>query len=249
MPRTGPKGGKVACEDCAMYPLCRPLKVGEGELDLVGTILKRQQPFKRGESLYRKGDPFKSIYAICSGSVKVSTFSEATGEEHISGFCLPGELIGAEAINQQRYPRNATALENSKICEIPFHRLEEFGVHMPALQNEIIRLMASELLHYQWLAASFLGRKSAEEKLAAFLLNLSLRLQERGFSGTSFRLSMTRGDIGNYFGLAKETVSRMLTRFQADGLISAKGSRIQIHDLKRLQAMTGDPPMDYVALP
>jgi CRP/FNR family transcriptional regulator len=178
------------------------------------------------------------VYAVRSGSLK--TFSiMADGREQVTGFYLPGELVGLDAISLGRHPSSAKALESSSICELSFLDLEALGEQIPGLQRQILRVMSRELLDDE-LLLMLIGKKTAEERLAAFLVTLAMRFRLRGFSATEYNLSMSRSDIGNYLGLAVETVSRLFTRFQHEELLSVKRRRIHIHDLEKLSMLAGE---------
>jgi CRP/FNR family transcriptional regulator len=230
---------KVACKDCNLFQLCLPVGIDAKELEELDNIIKRRRPVKRGEHLFRVGDPFQAIYAVRSGSIKTYTPTE-DGHEQVTGFHLPGELLGLDAINLQHHPCAAKALETTSICEIPFDRLEELSMRLPSLQHQLLKILSKEILHDQSLLM-LLGKKSAEERLAALLLSLSNRYLQRGFSPTDFYLSMSRNDIGNYLGLAVETVSRLFSRFQEEGLLSVQRKHVCITDLPRLREVANAP--------
>lgn len=230
---------KVACKDCNLFQLCLPVGIDARELEELDSIIKRRRPVKRGEHLFRVGDPFQAIYAVRSGSIKTYTPTE-DGHEQVTGFHLPGELLGLDAINLGHHPCAAKALETTSICEIPFDRLEELSMRLPSLQHQLLKIMSKEILHDQSLLM-LLGKKSAEERLAALLISLSTRYQQRGFSPTDFYLSMSRNDIGNYLGLAVETVSRLFTRFQDESLLSVQRKHVCITDLPRMRTIANAP--------
>lgn len=234
---------RVACKDCNLFQLCLPVGIDARELEELDSIIKRRRPVKRGEHLFRVGDPFQAIYAVRSGSIKTYTPTE-DGHEQVTGFHLPGELLGLDAINLQHHPCAAKALETTSLCEIPFDRLEELSMRLPSLQHQLLKIMSKEILHDQSLLM-LLGKKSAEERLAALLLSLSTRYQQRGFSPSDFYLSMSRNDIGNYLGLAVETVSRLFTRFQDEGLLSVQRKHVCIVDLPRMRAIANAPNVDW----
>lgn len=224
---------KVACKDCNLFQLCLPVGIDEKELEELDNIIKRRRPLKRGDHLFQVGSPFQSIYAVRSGSIKTYTPTE-DGYEQVTGFHLPGELLGLDAINLEHHPCAAKALETTSLCEIPFNRLEELSTHLPSLQHQMLKIMSKEILHDHSLLM-LLGKKSAEERLAALLLSLSNRYQQRGFSPTDFYLSMSRNDIGNYLGLAVETVSRLFSRFQEEGVLDVQRKHVCITDLVQLR--------------
>lgn len=228
-------GLKAACRNCSLYHLCLPLGIDNDDMDELDRIIRRKRPLRRGEYLFQAGDPFRAIYAIRSGSVKTFAATEE-GHEQVTGFHLPGELVGLDAIIRERHPCSSRALETTSVCEIPFDRLEELGGKIPGLQRQLLRLMSKELLEDEQLMM-LLGKKSAEGRLAALLISISDRFKQRGFSAREFNLSMSRNDIANYLGLAVETVSRLFTRFQADGLLSADRKHVIIQDIERLNCL------------
>jgi CRP/FNR family transcriptional regulator len=229
----------VSCRNCSMYGICTPPGADANTMALLENAVKKRRVVSRGEHLYRAGDPFTSIYCVRSGSIKTYVNSD-DGSEQVTGFHLPGELLGLAGICATDMPGSAVALETSSVCEIPFDRIDILTESLPGLKDELIRLLSQKVLHYQTLTM-LLSRKSAEERLAALLLSLSTRFQRRGFSATEFYLSMSRNDIGNYLGLAVETVSRMFTRFDADGLLTVQRKYVKLHDLERLKVMAGSP--------
>jgi len=226
---------KVACKNCSLFQLCLPVGIDEADLESLDRIIKRRRPVKRGEHLFHIGESFQAIYAVRSGSIKTYTPTE-DGHEQVTGFHLPGELLGLDAVNTAFHPCAAKALETTSICEIPFTQLEELSNRIPTLQHQLLKVMSREILHDQSLLM-LLGKKSAEERLAALLMSLSDRYHQRGFSPTEFYLSMSRNDIGNYLGLAVETVSRLFTRFQEEGLLTVQRKHIRILDLRQMREM------------
>jgi CRP/FNR family transcriptional regulator len=226
---------KVACKDCSLYQLCLPVGIGEADLERLERIVRRRRPVARGEHLFRIGDTFRCFYAVRSGSVKSYTLLE-DGREQITGFHLPGELVGLDAMAAGRHPCAARTLEVTSVCEIPFDEFERLWEQIPTLSRQMLRIMSREIANEQ-LQMTQLGQKSSEERLAAFLVGLSARFAQRGFSPTEFNLSMSRVDIGNYLGLAEETVSRLFTRFQELGVLSVVRKNVRIHDLERLRSL------------
>lgn len=228
---------KLACSSCSLHQLCLPMGIGLDDVERLDAIIKRRRPLARGSYVFHLGDTFRSLYAIRSGSVKTYTITE-DGSEQITGFHLPGELIGLDAINSNQHPCGAKALETTSICEIPFERMEELAVAVPALGRQMLRIMSREL-NSDGELLTLLGKKSADERLAALLISLSMRFQERGFSPREFHLSMSRNDIGNYLGLAIETVSRLFSRFQQQGLICVQSKYIHLKELHQLRELAG----------
>lgn len=227
----------VACKDCGIYLLCRAVG-GDVDLSLLDTIVKNRRTFKRGEFLFRAGEPFRAFYAIRCGSVKTSVLAR-DGRTQVTGFHITGELLGLSAIVTGQYTCEARALETTGVCEVPLERFEELSKEMPALPYQMLKVMSQEIQHNQELML-LLGKKNAEERLATYLLSLSRRFEKRNYSPTQFTLSMSRSDIGNYLGLAEETVCRILMRFQEEELITAQRRQIRLNDLERLKAIARD---------
>jgi CRP/FNR family transcriptional regulator len=226
------KDFKRACGTCSLRELCLPYGIGKEDLSRLEQLVQRIPTVHRGAHLFRQGDPLKAIFAIRTGSIKSITLG-ADGAEQITGFHFPGELVGLDAIAGDIHDCSAIGLEDSSLCAIPFGQLDELSGHVPGLRRQLMRLLSKEIQQDQHLLL-LLGKKSAEARLAAFLINLSGRFARRGLSATRFQLSMSRGEIANYLGLAVETVSRLLARFQHDGLLAVEGRAVMVRDLGRL---------------
>jgi len=224
---------KIACKSCSLITLCLPMGLDPEDMDRLDRIIKRSRPLHRGDHLFRESDAFQCLYIVKTGSVKSYAPSEDGGEQ-VLGFHLPGELIGLDAIENATHNCSAKVLETSAICEIPFAHLEELSTSIPSLQHQMYRLLSREISQDENML-TLLGKNNAEERLAAFLLSLSARFKRRGFSPYDFYLSMSRHEIGNYLGLAVETVSRLFTRFQDEGLLEVERKHIQLLDLQRLE--------------
>lgn len=235
-------GLKKACSTCSLHDLCIPMGVSDEELDALESIINRRRPLQRGEYLYRPGDRMVAIYAVRSGSVKTSALSD-DGQEQVTGFHLPGELLGLDAISDGTHPCFARALETTSVCEIPFDQLEELAGRISGLQRQLFRIMSREIQTDEHLV-TLLAKKSSDARLAAFLLSLSSRFGERGFSRQEFNLTMSRNDIANYLGLAVETVSRLFTRFQDSGMLQVDRKLVHILDLDRMHQVAGAQSVD-----
>ncbi|AEF22841.1 MULTISPECIES: fumarate/nitrate reduction transcriptional regulator Fnr [Pseudomonas] len=225
------------CKDCSLASLCLPLSLDLEDMDALDDIVKRGRPLKKGEFLFRQGDTFNSVFAVRSGALKTFSLSDA-GEEQITGFHLPSELVGLSGMDTELYPVSAQALETTSVCEIPFERLDELSVSLPQLRRQLMRIMSREIRDDQQMML-LLSKKTADERIATFLVNLSARFSARGFSANQFRLAMSRNEIGNHLGLAVETVSRVFTRFQQSNLIEAEGKEVHILDPIELCALAG----------
>ena len=223
------------CQKCSLYQLCMPMGLAEGDLNKLDKIIKRRRPVEKGEFLFHLGDNFRSLYAIRSGSMKTYT-SQSNGQDQVIGMHLPGELIGLDAISKNRHACSAVALETASVCEIPFEHLEELSREIPGLQHHLFKLMSDEIQHDQC-HMTVLARMPVENRLASFLMSLSERYKSRGYSSTEFNLSMSRSDIANMLGMAMETISRLLTNFQEQGLLKVERKHIRILDSEGLQAI------------
>lgn len=228
---------KAACKDCTLRELCLPLGLHESELVELDKVIKRRHTLRKGEMLYRFGDPLRALYAVRRGTIKTTGLME-DGRAQVTGFHLPGELLGIDAISTDTHPCSAEALEATEVCEIPYRAIEELSHKVSGLQHQLFRIMSREIADDEELLM-LLGRMSAEERLASCLLSFSRRYTRLGGDPTEFRLSMSRQDLGDYLGLALETVSRLFTRFQEDGLIEAHGRQVRLLDLDRLRVIGG----------
>lgn len=225
------------CKDCSLATLCLPLSLDMQDLNTLDDIVKRGRPLKKGEFLFRQGDDFSSVYAVRSGSLKTFSVTDC-GQEQITGFHLPSEFVGLSGMDTDLYPVSAIALETTSICEIPFDRLDELSATMPQLRRQLMRIMSREIRDDQQMMM-LLSKKTADERIATFLVNLSARFRARGYSPQQFRLAMSRNEIGNYLGLAVETVSRVFTRFQQSELLIAEGKEINLINLIEICALAG----------
>jgi CRP/FNR family transcriptional regulator, anaerobic regulatory protein len=232
------QGFSRACADCQLQDLCLPIGISRTDVERLDQIVSRKRPLQRGSTLFNQGDQFGALYAIRSGSIKSYTVSD-DGREQINAFHLPGEILGLDAISEGMHPSAAVALETTSVCELPFDRLHSLAHEIKGLQHQLLRVMSREL-NADERFMRILASRNAEERLAGFLLNLASRHGMRGYSSTEFNLSMSRHDIANYLGLAVETVSRLFTRFQQDGLIEAHRKAVKILQRDALAEMAGN---------
>jgi CRP/FNR family transcriptional regulator, anaerobic regulatory protein len=229
--------GAAACSSCCLKGVCLPCDLAIPELDRFDQIASSRRRVTRGASLYHNGDGFDSLYAVRSGAFKTVGVSRQ-GDEKITGFHLPGELLGLDAISSGRHGYSAVALEDSEVCVLPFAQLERMATSMPALQHRLFRVLSGDISRDEGLLL-LLGSMAAEQRLAAFLLSLARRHKRIGYSDTHFTLRMTREEIGNYLGLTLETVSRLLSRFQREGLVAVHQRDIELRDAARLREIVG----------
>lgn len=222
---------QVACSHCDFYGFLDVLEPFK-ETGLFEQILKRQQPVAKGENLFRSGQPFHTGYAVTSGSFMSYKLLE-NGEEQIVGFHYPGELFGLDALKTGYYEYSTRALEPGNVCELDFKGFHLLGEGYAEAQQKLIQVLSAQILEAQR-QSLLAARQSAEERLAAFLVDLSNRLTARGYQGMELKLSMSRQEIANYLGLAVETVSRMFKRFEAQGLLTASGKKVSLLDKNAL---------------
>ncbi|MGQ9723864.1 MAG: fumarate/nitrate reduction transcriptional regulator Fnr [Tepidimonas sp.] len=217
---------KVACSSCNLRELCIPVGLNPGELQQLDNLVGNRRRVRRGGTLFSAGDAFTSLYAVRSGFFKTSV-TTADGRDQVTGFQMAGEILGLDGIVQDKHSCSATALEDAEVCVLPFDKLEQLSRESSALQRHVHRIMSREIVRDQGVML-LLGSMRAEERLAAFLLNLVQRLHARGFSKSEMVLRMTREEIGSYLGMKLETVSRTFSRFQDDGIIEVKQRYVRI---------------------
>lgn len=226
---------RAACSQCNLRELCLPLGLSDSELNRIDNMIGARRRIKRGANLYSSGEPFTAIYAIRSGFFKTGVLTE-DGRDQVTGFQMAGEVLGMDGISNEQHTCDAIALEDSEVCAIPFSELERLSTEIRSLQHHIHKVMSREIVRDHGVMM-LLGTMRAEERLAAFLLNLSQRFAARGYSSNEFHLRMTREEIGSYLGLKLETISRTLSRFQEEGLISVQQKHIQLVDLAGLKQL------------
>ncbi len=223
------------CGNCNLREVCLPCGMPQPEMALLDEVVYTRKRIKRGESLYRLGSCFESLYAVRSGFFKSRVVLE-DGRDQVTGFHMAGEVLGLDGIGTDSHTADVIALEDSDVCVIPYSHLES-----PDLQRQLQKVMSRELVRDQGVMM-LLGTMRAEERLAAFLLNLSQRFVARGYACDEFHLRMTRDEIGSYIGLSLETVSRLFSRFQDEGLITVQQKHICILDIPGLRSMMNRNP-------
>ncbi len=228
---------RVSCIGCRLSSICLPIALQSQDLEKLDSIIQRSRPLHKGDHAYRQRQPFSSVYAVRSGALKAYSITD-DGQEQVTGFYLPGEVFGMDGVCRDRYASSAVALETSAICEIPFERLGELSAQIPSLQRHFFNLMSQEIARDQQLLTQ-LSKNSAEQRVAALLLSISSRNARRRLSATTFRLPMSRTDIGNYLGLTVETVSRTFGRFQKIALLALDNREVVIRDEKMLHDIAG----------
>ena len=220
------------CSTCAFSQACLSEGMDKRALMDLHVLVEHVGPLQAGEHVFREGDHFSAIAAVRAGTVKTYLL-DRDGHEQVLGFHLPGEVIGLNAIHGDRYPCNAVALDTVMLCRFSFPKIALLATRLPNLQQHLFRLMSRDIGRASLLAGDY----SADQRMAAFLIGLSRRLAARGFSADRFQLTMARTDIANYLRLAPETVSRVLKRFQHDGLIHVDRRELELLGRKRLEDM------------
>ncbi|MGI9151007.1 MAG: fumarate/nitrate reduction transcriptional regulator Fnr [Limnohabitans sp.] len=217
---------KVACSNCNLRELCMPMGLNDSEMQRIDEVVATRRKVARGDNLFRNGEKFNALYAIRTGFFKTSISSE-DGRDQVTGFQMAGEIIGLDGIVSDHHTCDAIALEDAEVCVMTFDRIEELSREISALQRHVHKIMSREIVRENGVML-LLGSMRAEERLAAFLLNLVQRLHARGFSQSELILRMTREEIGSYLGLKLETVSRTFSKFAEDGIVEVKQRHVRI---------------------
>jgi CRP/FNR family transcriptional regulator, anaerobic regulatory protein len=233
-----PQTIKVACSNCNMRELCMPVGLSDHELQRIDDLIGARRKVKRNETLFRNGEKFSSLYAIRTGFFKTSMATE-DGRDQVTGFQMAGEVIGLDGIVSDYHSCDAIALEDAEVCVMPFDKIEELSREVNSLQHHVHKIMSREIVREHGVML-LLGSMRAEERLAAFLLNLVQRLHARGFSQSELVLRMTREEIGSYLGLKLETVSRTFSKFVEDGTVEVKQRHVRILDTEALQQLVNN---------
>lgn len=220
------------CSTCAFSQACLAEGMDKRALMDLHVLVEHVGPLHAGDHVFREGDAFEAIAAVRAGTVKTYVV-DRDGHEHVLGFHLPGEVIGLNAIDGEHYPCNAVALDTVMLCRFSFPKIAVLAARLPGLQRQLFRLLSRDIGR----AALLAGDWSADQRMAAFLIGLSRRLAARGFSANRFQLTMARTDIANYLRLAPETVSRVLRRFQQDGLLQVDRRELELLDRPQLEAL------------
>jgi CRP/FNR family transcriptional regulator, anaerobic regulatory protein len=224
---------KTNCSACHLRELCLPCGLNSNDLTRLDSLMFGRRKVKVGQALFHEGQSFQFIYAVRNGTFK-SSLMLADGREQVSGFHVAGELMGLDGVANGTHASSATALEDSEICAIPYAHLIELAAGSSSMQHAVSRLMSQEIVREHSLMM-LLGSMNADERLAAFLLNLSQRLKALGYSAREFHLRMSRAEIGSYLGMTLETVSRTFSAFQQQGLLEVDKRYIRIVDLDGLR--------------
>jgi CRP/FNR family transcriptional regulator len=229
---------KVACSNCNLRELCMPVGLSDQDLIKLDELVATRRKVKRGDTLFNNGDKFTSLFAIRTGFFKTALATE-DGRDQVTGFQMAGEIIGLDGIVHDRHTCDAIALEDAEVCVMPFDRIEELSREVTALQSHVHKIMSREIVREHGVML-LLGSMRAEERVAAFLLNLVQRLHARGFSQSELVLRMTREEIGSYLGLKLETVSRTFSKFVEEGIVEVKQRHVRIINTQSLQNLVNN---------
>lgn len=224
------------CSNCMLNSICFPLGMSHQDMVKLDEYITERVRIKKGVSLFREGDPADAVYGLRTGSMKTQ-IEDANGQVQITGFALPGEVLGLDGILNEKQLTHAIALEDSELCIIKLAEIDKLSQQMPKLPLQLQRLMSKEIGRSHQMLLT-IGNLRSEQRLAAFLLNLSNRLQNLGYSPYEFILRMSREEIGNFLGLTLETVSRLFSRFSKEGLIKVRQREVMLIDLDGLQLLS-----------
>lgn len=227
------------CSTCMMGNVCLPTGMPIHEVERLDELVKERIRIPKGQMLFSKGQTLEALYGLRLGSLKTQ-LEDVAGNLQITGFYLPGEIVGLDGMLDGLHDSNAIALEDSEVCVVNLSDVDRIGMYVPSLQQQIRRLMSKEIVRSQQ-ALVALGSMRSEQRLASFLFNLSQRLSALGYSSTDFVMRMSREEIGNYLGLTIETVSRLFSRFARDGVIKVNQREIRILDLRAIKELAGQP--------
>ena len=233
---------KVACSNCNLRELCMPMGLTDADMQRIDEVVATRRKVPKGENLFHNGEKFNALYAIRTGFFKTCVSSE-DGRDQVTGFQMAGEVIGLDGIVSDRHTCDAVALEDAEVCVMPFDRIEELSREVNALQHHVHKIMSREIVREHGVML-MLGSMRAEERLAAFLLNLVQRLHARGFSQSELVLRMTREEIGSYLGLKLETVSRTFSKFVEDGIVEVKQRHVRILNTDALKEIVNPKACD-----
>ncbi len=228
---------QIRCQSCSISKLCLPVMLADSEIEHLDNIVKRRKPYQKDEILFRQGESLTHIFTVRSGCLKTFTLDEE-GNEQITGFYVPGEIVALDAIGNGTYQSYAKALDTSLVCALPYSKLDSLAGQMPGLRTQLVKVMSNEILDDKALFL-LLNKKTAEQRLGAFIMNLSRRYAIRSLSSERFQLPMTQVDIANYLGMAVETVSRLFKKLHKLNLLELKHREITILNKDNLSQFAG----------
>jgi len=228
---------QVACSNCNLRELCVPAGLSRADMDRIDEVVGPRRKVLRGRELFHTGERFTALYAVRSGFFKTCV-TTADGRDQVTGFQMAGEVMGLDGIMDTQHSCSAVALEDAEVCVMQYDRMQELAHEVSALQTQMHRIMSREIVREHGVML-LLGSMCAQERVAAFLLNLAQRMHARGFSRTEFILRMTRADLGSYLGLKLETVSRTFSKLQDEGIVDVRWRHLRILDMAALEGLVG----------
>jgi len=227
----------ASCSNCGLQKVCFPTGLLKTDISRLDDIVERKSPYKKSDHLYQVGDKFNSIYAIRAGVVKLYTYSDS-GEEIVHGFYLPGDVIGFDGLMDKHYSYNAVALDSTSVCNLPYDELSDLALKIPNLNQQIMMVMSKKMQDGR-MHSELLIKRNADQRVAQFIWDMAERYKNRGYAHDEFRLSILHRDVALYLGLTPETVSRILAKFNTDGIVSWKKKEVVIFDEGKLRAIVG----------
>ncbi len=234
----------TTCSMCSVKSHCMPSGLDQDEIRLLDPLVTRRIRMHKGDTLFRAGEKFTALYAIRSGSCKTVLPGE-DGHYQVAGYHMAGDVLGTDGIAADHHDCEAIALEDMEVCAMPFDRVEILARQNAHFQHSVTRLLSREIARERH-AMLVLGTMQADQRLATFLLDLSQRYHDRGYSSVEFVLRMTREEIGSHLGLKLETISRLFSRFHEEGLIQVHGRVVKVLDRVALRKVVGhehaEPP-------
>lgn len=231
----GSKAIKVACSNCSLRELCLPVGLKPEELGRMEEVVATRRKVRRGTLLFCNGEAFGSVFAIHTGVFKTCVTAE-DGRDQVTGFQMPGEIIGLDGVVNNRHTCSAVALEDAQVCVMPLDQISELSREIIDLQHHVHRIMSREIVRGHQVML-LLGHMRAEKRLAAFLLDLVQRLRARSLYRSELVLRMTHEEIGSYLGLMPEMISRIFSKFTEDGIIEVRQRHVQILDMAALHSL------------
>jgi CRP/FNR family transcriptional regulator, anaerobic regulatory protein len=232
-----PAASGLRCEGCRHRTLCLASGLEQRELSAFSSLARSKRRIARGAALFRRGDALDALYAIHSGTFKKTVVSR-DGRDKVTGFYYAGDVLGLDAIDGREHRSTAIALEDAQVCIVPYRALEQMALSAPQLQQQLFRLLSADIARDHGLML-LLGRMSADERVAAFLLSVSEAYERRGYAAHDFRLRMTREEIGSFLGLTLETVCRRTSSLQREGVLKANGREMHLCDPAKLRERVG----------
>lgn len=229
--------------DSASYHRTRPLSFADNGAAIASplTTCTRVRSCEPGQHLFRAGDDVRSLYVVHSGAFKNYLTSEDGDAEQVLGFFLPGEILGLDAVKSRRYGCSAVALESSSAYDLSLQHLHKTTTSAAESNDPLTDLYTSAVAR-DYIALWILSKKAVDQRLAGFLLDLSQRYTQHGFTVGAYHLCMSRRDIGDYLGLALGTVSRLFSEFEAKGFVAVQRRDIRLLHMQALRTLAGNCP-------